>query len=113
MKQQFDSSQISKVIDQSLVYQCTCPAQVCKAIFELRDLYRYQMECLNDSNNDREVHSAIAEAAEQSHALMEDCLARVLQIEGWNLETLEMPPSGNRPFIINTQSSNDSMSDNP
>ena len=92
MNQQFKPSQISKVIDQSLVYQCACPAQVCKAIFELRDLYRYQMECMDDSDNDREVHRAIAAATEQSHALMEACLARVLQIEGWDLATLELPP---------------------
>ena len=91
MNEQFKPSQISKVIDQSLVYQCASPAQVCKAIFELRDLYRYQMECLNDSGNDLQVHRAIAEATEQSHALMEACLARVLAIEGWDLATLELP----------------------
>ena len=92
MKQQFEPSQISKLIDQSLVYQCACPAQVGKAIFELRDLYRYQMECLIDSDNDVQIHRAIAEATEKSHALMEACLARVLQIEGWNLATFELPP---------------------
>ena len=91
MKQQFDSSQISKVIDQSLMYQCACPAQVCKAIFELRDLHRYQMDCLNDSINDVQVHSAIALAAEQSHALMEACLTKVLELEGWDVASLEMP----------------------
>lgn len=91
MKEQFDPSQISKVIDQSLVYQCACPAQVCRAIFELRELHRYQMECSADSANDAAVHGAIAAAAEQSHALMEACLARVLEIEGWDLATLAMP----------------------
>ena len=91
MRQQFDSAQISKVIDQSLVYQCACPAQVCKAIFELRDLHRYQMDCLNNSDNDFKVHSAIAQAAEQSHALMEACLTRVLELEGWDVASLDMP----------------------
>lgn len=91
MKEQFDPSQISRIIDQSLVYQCACPAQVCRAIFELRDLYRYQMECINDSDNDALVHRAIAEAAEKSHALMEACLTRVLEIEGWDPATLALP----------------------
>ena len=91
MKEQFDPSQISKVIDQSLVYQCACPAQVCRAIFELRELHRYQMECINDSDNDVLVHRAIADVAERSHALMEECLTRVLEIEGWDLATLAMP----------------------
>ena len=92
MKEQFDPSQISKIIDQSLLYQCACPAQVCRAIFELRELYRYQMECSNDSTNDVLVHQAIAEAAEKSHAHMEQCLTRVLEIEGWDAATLTMPP---------------------
>ncbi|MBC7435132.1 MAG: hypothetical protein H7332_03580 [Bdellovibrionales bacterium] len=93
MKEQFNASQISKVIDQSLVYQCACPAQVCKAIFELRDLYDYQMNCASDSINDRNVHDAIAAAAEQSHELMENCLRKVLEIEGWDTATFTMPES--------------------
>lgn len=91
MNQQFDPSQISRIIDQSLAYQCACPAQVCRAIFELRELHRYQMDCLNDTENDALVHRAIADAAERSHALMEDCLTRVLEIEGWDPVTLAMP----------------------
>ena len=92
MKEQFDPSQISRIIDQSLAYECACPAQVCRAIFELRDLYRYETECMNSSDNDVLVHQAIAAATEQSHALMEACLARVLEIEGWDPATLTMPP---------------------
>ena len=91
MKEQFDPSQISKIIDQSLVYQCACPAQVCRAIFELRDLHRYQMECITDSDNDALVHLAIADATKKSHALMEECLTRVLEIEGWDVTTLALP----------------------
>ena len=91
MKEQYDPSQISRVIDQSLVYQCACPAQVCRAIFELRDLHRYQLECINDTANDVLVHQAIADAAERSHELMERCLTEVLAIEGWDLATLTMP----------------------
>ena len=59
MKQRFNASQISKVIDQALVYQCACPAQVCRAIFELRELYEYQMNCVTDSANDEQVHNTI------------------------------------------------------
>jgi hypothetical protein len=91
MKQQYDASQISKIIDQSLIYQCACPAQVCRAIFELRDLHRYQLGCINDTDNDALVHQAIADAAERSHALMEQCLTRVLEIEGWDPVTLVLP----------------------
>lgn len=93
MKQKFTTAQISKVIDQALIYQCACPAQVCRAIFELRELHDYQLNCANDEVNDRKVHLAIAEATEQSHQLMEECLEKVLRIEGWDMSTLTMPES--------------------
>ena len=78
MKEQFNSSQISKVIDQALIYQCACPAQVCKAIFELRELFDYQMNCASDTKNDDLVHKTIAAAAEVSHEIMEECLKKIL-----------------------------------
>lgn len=93
MKEQFSPSQISKVIDQALVYQCACPAQVCRTIFELRELHEYQINCANDTKNDREVHNAIALAADQAHQLMENCLREILAIEGWDMQTLVMPDS--------------------
>lgn len=91
MKERFNASQISKVIDQALVYQCACPAQVCRAIFELRELYDYQMKCASDTVNDERVHKTIAQATEKAHELMEDCLIKILEIEGWDKETLVMP----------------------
>jgi hypothetical protein len=93
MKEQFKASQISKVIDQALLYQCACPAQVCRAIFELRELYEYQINCIDASVNDERVHRAIAEATEKSHALMEECLGKILEIEGWDQDTFTMPTS--------------------
>ena len=91
MKEHFDAAQISKVIDQALVYQCACPAQVCRAIFELRALYDYQMNCANDSVNDALVHQTIAAATEKSHEIMEECLKNILEIEGWDQVTFTMP----------------------
>ncbi len=91
MQETFDSAQVSKVIDQALMYQCACPAQVCRAIFELRELHQFQMNCADDTANDRIVHETIAGAAEQAHQLMELCLEKILEIEGWDRATLTMP----------------------
>jgi len=91
MKEQFNASDISKVIDQALIYQCACPAQVCKSIFELRELYDYQMNCIGDSANDQLVHQTIADATEKAHELMEKCLERILEIEGWDQKNFVMP----------------------
>jgi hypothetical protein len=92
MKRTFTPQQISKVIDQSLIYQCACPAQVSSTIIGLRDLYDYQMNCARDTANDRAVHETIARATEQAHEVMESCLGEVLTIEGWDPVLLEMPP---------------------
>ena len=91
MHKQFDTLQISKIIDQALVYQCACPAQVCRAIFDLRELHDYQMGCVKDPETHDLVHTTIAETAAKTHAMMEACLTEVLKIEGWDLSTLTMP----------------------
>jgi hypothetical protein len=93
MKQQFDASSLSRIIDQALVYQCACPAQVCRSILELRELYDYQRNCGNEPVNDRKVHDTIADATSLAHEAMEQCLERILVIEGWDKATLTMPES--------------------
>ena len=93
MKQQFSASQVSKVINQALMYQCACPAQVCKSIFDLRELFDYQMNCASDDINNALVHNTIAAAAEVSHEIMEECLKKILEIEGWDQTNFIMPES--------------------
>jgi hypothetical protein len=91
MKERFSAAQVSKVLDQALIYQCACPAQVCRTIFELRELHDYQKNCGAGTDTDREVHATIAAAAQQAHAAMEECLAQVLRLEGWDMAALAMP----------------------
>ena len=91
MKTQFSAVQVSRIIDQALLYQCACPAQVATTILELRDLHDYQLRCSDDDESNRRVHEAIARTTEEAHALMEKCLGEVLDIEGWDRETLAMP----------------------
>lgn len=91
MESEFDAGQLSRIIDQALIYQCACPAQVCNVLIGLKDLHAYQLQCLEASDNDRLVHEAIALATQKVHAIMEQCLNEVLQIEGWDRQTLRMP----------------------
>lgn len=91
MNETYSALQLSTIIDRSLVYQCACPAQVCRTLLELRDLFDYQIHCRDLSTTDRDVHAAIAKATASAHAEMERCLDEVLRLEGWNRETLELP----------------------
>lgn len=93
MKSQFSDQQLSHIIDQSLIYQCACPAQVAKHLIGLRDLYEYQQNCINQTATDKAVHQCIAAHAKRAHAALEECLREVLVIEQWDMETLAMPAS--------------------
>ena len=93
MKKKFTNEALTKIIDQSVCYQCVCPAQICEHINRQRALYDYQAKCLNSTDTDREVHERIAETVMTAHAAMEDCLEDILRLEGWDMETLEMPES--------------------
>lgn len=93
MKTQFSDTQLSYILDQSLIYQCSCPAQVAKHIIGLRDLYAYQQGCLNQTDTDVAVHQRIAADAQRAHAVLEGCLHEVLVLEQWDMHTLKMPVS--------------------
>ncbi|MBW8078842.1 MAG: hypothetical protein HKM01_08120 [Gallionella sp.] len=93
MKSKFSDSQLSHIIDQSLIYQCACPAQVAKHIIGLRDLHDYQKNCINQTGTDKAVHQRIAADAERAHAALEECLREVLCLEEWDMQTLNMPAS--------------------
>lgn len=89
----FSSSQLNKIMSESLDYQCACPAQVCNAIVDLRELYEYQANCLKDSETDHKMHESIASGAATSHAALEACLQEILELEGWDPVLLNLPDS--------------------
>jgi len=91
MEQRFSEQQLEQIIEEAMVYMCACPAQMAVQLRKLRELYSYQQNCETDPGNDPEPHLEIARAASAAHALMEDCLSRVLAIEGWDMATLRMP----------------------
>ena len=45
--------------------------------------------------NDVLVHQTIAAATEKSHELMDECLKKILEIEGWDQTTFAMPEALN------------------
>ena len=91
MKAKYSREQLLAIRDQSIVYQCACPAQVSTLMSEMRALYDYQENCLNESDVDVQVHQRIASATSEAYLVIEQCLTDVLHLEGWNPATLEMP----------------------
>ena len=91
MQPKFSKEQLMHVREQALMYQCACPAQVSVLLAEVMSLFEYQEACLNQTDTDARVHTAIAKATELAYPIIEQCLTDVLLLEGWNMETLEMP----------------------
>ena len=91
MIHRFSDGVLAKILDQSIFYQCACPAQVCKHINRQRELFAYQSNCLNLTDTDRAVHQRIADTVRRNHIEMEDCLEDILRLEGWDMISFEMP----------------------
>jgi hypothetical protein len=93
----FSALQLSIINDQAALYTCACPLQVSLQIASLRKLFDYQKECIDsetssDSHVQIQVHHRIAEVTKQAHQLMEQCLGDILDLEGWDRTSMEMPP---------------------
>ncbi len=72
---------------------CACPAQVADTIRKVRALYYYQLQCLNDPNNETEVHQSIGRSAALAHTELQNCMEKILELENWDRATLTMPPA--------------------
>lgn len=86
----FSPAQLQAIIEEGAIYMCACPAQLCQQMISLRDLYAYQEQCMARDAN-AEVHDAIAAATRRAYAELEECLDRILTLEGWDRDTLKMP----------------------
>ncbi len=90
-EERYTHAELVFIIEQGLIYMCSCPAQLAQALLKLRSLLEYQMRCLTDPVNNAAVHAAIAKSAVQSHHIMQDCLDTVIALEKWDRATLQMP----------------------
>jgi hypothetical protein len=90
-EERFTDQELEQVISEGLIYMCACPAQLAETIRTVRRLYRYQLNCIAGPDNDGRVHSAIAQAAIETHSRLQDCMEDILRIEQWDRATLRMP----------------------
>lgn len=93
LETKFSNAQLRRINLQSILYLCSCPSQIGVQVDSLRKLYDYQANCADRSRSELQsrVHDRIAEATLAAHRIMEDCLKDVLDMEGWDPVTLEMP----------------------
>ncbi len=87
----YSNRQLEQILEEAVVYMCACPAQVCEQLLQLRKLFEYQTACISKGSLMAEVHCRISNATVKAHAEMEQCLSDVMQMEGWDPQTLTMP----------------------
>lgn len=90
-QENYTDAELDFIVEQGLIYMCSCPAQVAEALRKLRSLLRYQLSCSVDPQNDAAVHATIANSTIQSHGIMQECLDAVIALEKWDRATLQMP----------------------
>lgn len=90
-EERFSDGELEKIIAEGFIYMCACPAKVAEAVRTVRDLYRYQLACLKNPDNDDTVHNAIAQGAITAHARLQACMDEILTLENWDRKTLQMP----------------------
>jgi hypothetical protein len=93
MEPLYSKEQLAWIREQAMIYQCACPAQVSKLLSEMQWLYKYQADCLNQTDVDFLVHQKIAEATRKAYPIIEQCMSDILMLEGWDMATLTMPES--------------------
>ncbi len=90
-EERFSDAELQQIISEGFIYMCACPAKVAEAVRSVRELYRYQLDCLQNTDNDDRVHKAIAKSAIMTHAQLQDCMDEILMLEKWDRGTLKMP----------------------
>lgn len=91
LQSSFSNEQLHQITNEGFIYMCACPAQVARQMLVLRELFEYQKNCISNGALMDQVHIRIAEATQQAYTAMELCLDDVLNMEGWDRETLTMP----------------------
>ncbi len=91
LQKKFTDGELQTIVEEAAIYMCACPAQVATEIRGLRNLIRYQRDCIASAQTPESVHLTIEASAADAHNVMEACLERILEIEGWDRQTLKMP----------------------
>lgn len=92
-EERFSDEDLAQIIEEGMIYMCACPAQVADTLRKVRALYRYQIRCAENPMNETVVHTTIAETAIVTHSHLEDCMEKILELEKWDRQTLQMPPN--------------------
>jgi len=78
----FDAQQLAEIVSLSGSIACECPNHLAELVASLNAFEQYSSECANRNESDRELHAHLNQSAGFARAILEDCLVKVMEIEG-------------------------------
>lgn len=78
----FSAEQLAKVATMSGSIACECPNHLAELIINLTAFEQYSGECENNNPTDALIHSQLKQSAGRARNLLEESLARLIEIEG-------------------------------
>lgn len=81
----FDNAQLAKVATLSGTIACECPNHLAELIINLAAFEQYSSECATRNVQDAQLHAQLNQSAGMARSILEDSLARLIEIEGIRL----------------------------
>lgn len=78
----FDAQQLAQIASLAGSIACECPNHLAELVASLNAFEQYSSECANRNVSDRELHDHLNQSAGFARAILEDCLVKVMEIEG-------------------------------
>jgi len=78
----FSASQLVKVAGMGGSIACECPNHLAEMITSLCAFEKYSRECANRNDEDAQVHAQLEASTAQARVILEESLARLIEIEG-------------------------------
>lgn len=78
----FNAQQLAQIVSLNGSIACECPNHLAELVSSLNAFEQYSSECANRNASDRELHAHLNQSAGFARAILEDCLVKVMEIEG-------------------------------
>ena len=78
----FDNEQLARIAALTSKIACECPNHIAELIISLSAFEQYSSECANRNEEDAQLHSQLNQSAGAARTLLEESLARLIEIEG-------------------------------
>ena len=78
----FDNEQLARVANLSGTIACECPNHLAELIINLAAFEQYSSECASRNDEDAQLHAQLNQSAGTARGILEDSLARLIEIEG-------------------------------